>query len=277
MTTLSKLLAERFGPVADTHDTEVFEDSLARIIGRRTIRRYADEPVADELRLALLACAQSAPAKSDLQQYSIIDIADAAVKSKLAELSDTGAIARAPIVLVFCADIRRAQRITQMRGHVYAQNTLDSFMNAVIDASLALQSFMIAAEAAGLGACAISQVRKQIDETAALLALPDGVAPIAGLTAGWPAEERDVTMRLPPSVVVHRDGYDDGNLEAEIDAYDQRRHAIRPTAPERQLHQDLYGIAEFYGWSENAARRLSVPDKLGGLCGFLERHGFDLS
>ena len=249
--------------------------ALSRSLSRRTYRRFTDQPVPEALHTALLACAQSAPAKSDLQQYSILDVRDPAKKAALAELCDTAWMAAAPILLVFCGDLRRAQKVCEMRGHPYAQNTLDSFMNAAVDAALAMQAMITAAEAVGLGACCISQVRKRLPETADLLELPDGVFPIAGWAAGWPDEARDVTRRLPPAVVVHRDAYSDVNLQSEIDGYDRRRHEARPLAI--QIKPEKFGTAEFYGWSENAARRLAEPSDLGGLRGFLESHGFDLA
>lgn len=255
-----------------THESTA---ALSRILSRRTYRRFTDQPIAEALRTVLLACAQSAPAKSDLQQFSIIDIRDPAKKAALAELCDTAWMADAPVLLVFCGDLRRAQKVCDMRGHPYAQNTLDSFMNTAVDAALAMQALIAAAEAAGLGACCISQVRKRLPETAALLELPDGVFPVAGLAAGWPDEARDVTCRLPPAVVVHRDAYDDSDLEPELDGYDQRRHEARPLA--NQIKPEKFGTADFYGWSENAARRLAEPSDLGALRAFLESHGFDLA
>src|SRR5690606_24248468 len=132
-----------------------------------------------ELLRVLMACAQSAPAKSDLQQYSILHVTDATKKKTLADLAKTPWIATAPVALVFCGDLRRAWRISELRGKPYGQNTLDSFMNAAVDAGLALQAFIIAAESAGLGCCAISQVRTEIEAVSDLLGLPDGVFPLA--------------------------------------------------------------------------------------------------
>jgi nitroreductase/FMN reductase [NAD(P)H] len=248
--------------------------ALSRILSRRSYRRFTDQQIPEALYTALLACAQSAPAKSDLQQYSIIDVRDPAKKSILADLCDTPWMADAPMLLVFCGDLRRAQRVCEMRGYAYAQNTVDSFMNAAVDAALAMQALILAADAAGLGSCCISQVRKRLPETADLLGLPDGVFPISGLAVGWPDEARDVTRRLPPSVVVHRDTYSDSDLGAEMDAYDQRRHAARPLA--NQMNPEKFGVADFYGWSENTARRLTQDSNLGDLRFFLESHGFDL-
>ncbi len=247
---------------------------LSRILSRRSYRKFAGRPVDETLRTALLACAQSASAKSDMQQYSILDLHDPAKKVALANLCDTGWMADAPVLLVFCGDLNRARRMGALRGHANAQDTLDSFFNATVDAALALQSYILAAEAAGLGCCCVSQVRKRLPETAALLGLPEGVFPVAGLGAGWPGEARDVVLRLPPAAIVHRDTYDDSGLAAAIDGYDRRRHEARPIPA--QYRPETYGEADFYGWSENQTRRLAEPSDLGGLRAFLETHGFGL-
>ena len=41
-------------------------------------------------------------------------------------------------------------------------------------------------------------------------------------------------MRLPLSVTVHADRYDDRRFEEELEAYDRRREAAEPTPPEKQ-------------------------------------------
>lgn len=248
--------------------------ALQRILGRRSYRKFADRPVDDALRTTLLACAQSASAKSDLQQYAILDLHDTATKCALADLCDTAWMAEAPVLLVFCGDLNRARRMGELRGHPHAQDTLDSFFNATVDAALALQSYILAAETAGLGCCCVSQVRKRLPETAELLGLPPGVFPVAGLGAGWPGEARDTVLRLPPDAVVHRDRYDDSGFGAAIDGYDRRRHAARPMP--RQYKPETYGDAAFYGWSEDHSRRLAERSDLAGLRAFLETHGFAL-
>ena len=273
MADLAALIEARFGLATEAGRDMQADGVLAQILGRRSFRKFTDEPVPEYMRAILLAAAQSASAKSDLQQYSIIDLRDQAAKDKLAALCATDWMADAPVLLVFCGDIRRAQRIAEMRTKPYAQNTLDSFFNAAVDAALALQSYVIAAEGAGLGCCAISQVRNDMAGVTELMSLPKGVYPVAGLAAGYPAEKRDLSLRLPPNAVVHRDRYDDTDLEADIAGYDARRNAIRPM---RQVMTDTYGTAEDYGWSENAARRLSVPEVRAGFRAFLESHGFDL-
>ena len=99
---------------------------------------------------------------------------------------------------------------------------------------------------------------------------------MAGLAAGWPGEERDVTPRLPPSVVVHKYSYNDKTLKENIDAYDRQRHEKRPIPAPSYLLSEEFDLPDFYGWSEHIARRLSRPNGLEGLKPFLKSHGFKL-
>ena len=109
-----------------------------------------------------------------------------------------------------------------------------------------------------------------------MLGLPSGVYPLAGLTVGWPVFRRPVSMRLPPSVVVHRERYDDSGLEADVAAYDQRRHVRDPVAAGSLKNSDIYPPRDAAGWSENAARQLSVPERFG-FSAYLKTKGFDLA
>ena len=59
-----------------------------------------------------------------------------------------------------------------MRNKPFANDHLDAFLNAAVDAGLVLMNFIRAAEAVGLGCCPISVIRNHIDEVAELLELP---------------------------------------------------------------------------------------------------------
>src|SRR3984885_10701849 len=217
------LLQARFG--IDLPGVDV-PPAIAPLIDRRVSRRYTDQGVPDSLLDALLAAAQSAPAKSDLQQYSVVVMRDAPRIKQIADWIGTmDWIATAPVFLIWCGDMRRGQRLCELHDMPHANNNLDTFLNTAVDCSLAMAQFMAAAEAVGLGTCPISYVRSHTERVSPLLGLPNGVYPVAGLTVGWPVFRRPVSMRLPPAIVVHRERYDDTALEAEITAYDARRNA----------------------------------------------------
>ena len=268
------LWTARFGVAGDP---VTIPPALAALLNRRVTRRYKPDPVQDASLDALLAAAQSAPSKSDLQQYSVIVMRDPERIKRIADWIDTMPwIASAPVFLVWCADVRRGQRLCAMHGLPHANNNLDTFLNAAVDCALAMGAFMAAADAAGLGTCPISYVRSHIEKVTPLLGLPAGVFPVAGLTLGWPDARRPASMRLPPAVVVHRERYDDSALEPAVRAYDARRHAHEPVAPGNQKNRDVYPPRDGVGWSENLARQLSVPERFG-FAAYLKTRGFDLA
>jgi FMN reductase [NAD(P)H] len=249
--------------------------ALERMLSRATCRRYRPEPLPAGLLDALLACAQSAPSKSDLQQYAIVVCEAAAQREIAAWLPAMPWIAEAPAFLLFCADVRRNRRVCALRERPHANDNLDTFLNASVDAALALGTFIAAAEAAGLGCCPISYVRNHLAPITALLGLPPGVVPVAGLCVGRPAARADVSMRLPPALVVHRGRYDDAALPDALAAYDARRHAREPIPPAKQKNAQVYGTSARCTWSEQVARQLSLPER-AGFRAFLQGHGFAL-
>ncbi len=274
MANTTDLLRARFG--IDIPGAEV-PDAIAPMIDRRVVRRYTDQSVPDSLLDALLAAAQSAPAKSDLQQYSVVVMRDPARIKQIADWIGTmDWIATAPVFLVWCGDMRRGQRLCDMHHMPHANNNMDTFLNTAVDCSLAMAQFMAAAEAVGLGTCPISYVRSHIERVSPLLGLPNGVYPVAGLSVGWPVFRRPVSMRLPPSVVVHRERYDDRSMPDEVAAYDERRRARDPVAAGGLKNNDVYQPRDGVGWSENVARQLSVPERFG-FGPYLKTKGFDLA
>ena len=277
MATTKELLTARYGKDTGVGDDTGADPNIEVILGRHSLRAYKDEPVSDELLNVLIGCAQSAPSKSNLQQYSIILVKDQGVRDQLAPWCPrTAGLEGKPLLLVFCADIRRNIRIGGFRNRPNANNNMDAFLNATIDAALAMGFFITAAEAAGLGTAPLSSLRDNIYAVAEILEMPKGVFPIAGVMAGWPEAPGYVNQRLPQSIVLHHDRYNDGNLEAEINNYDQTRHAIFPIPDERQTRTDLWGVAEFYCWSEHISRQLGKPER-PEFKAFLKSHGFDLS
>ena len=113
MATGAEMLRARFG--IDLPDVDV-PDAIASLLDRRVVRRYKPDPVPDSLLNALLAAAQSAPAKSDLQQYSVVVMRDPARIKRIADWIGTmDWIATAPVFLVWCGDMRRGQRLCDIQ------------------------------------------------------------------------------------------------------------------------------------------------------------------
>lgn len=251
-------------------------DGVKALLNRRVIRKYKTSPISEQTMALLLSAAQSAPTKSNLQQYSIVIIRDPEVRNTVAELVPSMPwVKNAPVIAIFLGDVRRIRKLAEIRGHTYQNNNADTFMNAAVDAALAMQCFITAADHLGLGTCPISYVRNRIDDLAEILDLPDGVFPISGLCVGYPDDAGYVSMRLPQKVVVHQDLYNDDDLETDVKDYDDRNHKRFALTPTKQRHTDKYGVLEKCTWSENVARQLSLPER-AGFADYLKRKGINL-
>lgn len=268
------LLQQRFadaGPAGESAGDAAF---VSRLLNRKTVRNYTNVSPADALLDLLTASALCASAKSDFQQASILRVTDPQVRERIGALFPAMPwIALAPAFFVFLGDARRLQRIGELRGKPVENGTLEGFFNASVDAALALQTFILAAESAGLGCCPISVIRNRIDEIAPMLGLPDLVFPVAGLCVGYPAAPGHVSLRLPRAVTVHRNRYADALLPEQLDRYDRARDALHPLTTQRATAR--FGVAPFYGWSEDKARQAAEPEG-AAFPKYLRGHGFSL-
>ena len=273
---LKKLLIERYGKFSSKNIKQKIPKNVGQIISRGSIRKFTKKKVSDEILESLIATAQSAPTKSNLQQYSILIVSDKKNKKKIAELlKETRWALEAPVFLLFLADIRRNQLITAYKGYEYKNNNMDHFMNAVIDSALSMQSLIIAAESWGLGICPISMVRNHLDQIKLICELPMGVFPIAGLSVGWPAEKKRVSPRLSKNLIFHKNKYSDEKIIEELKNYDELFFKKNPIPVSKQRHVDKYGPAEKGTWSENISRQLSIPERIN-FSNWLKNNGFDL-
>jgi len=257
---MADTLNERYGESAGASALEDAGDTLKGMLNRGSCRVYKSEPIADEVLSLLCAAALASPTKSDLQQRDILIVRDPELRNWFDELfPDMPWIADAPHFLVFIGNHRRQRQIHELRGRPFANDHLDAFFNAAVDAGVALSAFITAAEALGLGCCPISAVRNHAAAVSERLDLPDYVFPICGLTLGHPVYPPRISPRLPISMTVHEDRFTDDTAADGIDAYDSRRNETRPFSSQRR--SDVFGEAEVYGWSEDKARQYALPER----------------
>ncbi|MEZ5854054.1 MAG: nitroreductase family protein [Hyphomicrobiaceae bacterium] len=275
MSTLYDKLDLRFGDMDETAVPEQLAeiDALTRMAGRGVVRRFKPDRLAAGMLETLSAIALSSPSKSDLQQRDILIVEDPAIRDRINTLlADQDWIPACPHLLVFLGNNRRQRQVHEWRAHAFANDHLDAFFNAAVDAGIALATFVTAAEAAGLGCCPISVIRNHAQEVSELLGLPDHVFPVAGLGVGWPAGPHFVSARLPLGLTLHRDRYTEATDEA-VRAYDRRRNGIFPYRSQRNVAR--FGEAKEYGWSEEKARHYAVPER-ADFGAYVKRRGFKL-
>lgn len=269
---LRAALAARFEDGATLADNAPPQTAtgLAGIAGRGSLRHFTSQPVAIETLRLLSAVALSAPTKSDLQQRDIVIVTDPDLRAALNHLvADQAWTAGAPALLVFCGNNRRQRLIHAWRGHPFANDHLDAFFNAAVDAGIALSAFVLAAESLGLGCCPISALRNDPEEVSRLLGLPDHVFPVAGMAVGWPAQPAPISPRLPLAVTLHENRYSEEGIEAAVARYDSNRSYAK------QRDVESFGAAPVYGWSEDKARQYAKPER-AGFGAFVRARGFKL-
>ena len=140
------------------------------------------------------------------------------------------------MLLVFCGNNRRQRLWHEWRGKPFANDHLDAFFNAGVDAGIALRAFVLAAEAQGLGTCPYQRVRNRAADVSALLSLPQHVFPVAGSAVGWPArapaaEHAPAAYASPCIATVIAEVA----LRDAIDDYDRRREAAQPYREQRYV------------------------------------------
>jgi nitroreductase/FMN reductase [NAD(P)H] len=210
---IAEAVARRFGEETEPPEIDRGAETLARLLGRASCRKFRPDPVEPALLQLVCAAALSAPTKSDLQQADILNVTDPALRAQIAALVPTmPRVREAPAFLVFLANGRRIRQVAELRRKPFANDHLDAFFNAAVDAAIVLGTFTVAAEAVGLGTCAISVIGDRIFELAELLGLPEPVVPVAGMCVGWPAHVPPPHPRLPLGLTLHENRFDDGRL-----------------------------------------------------------------
>ncbi|WP_374441086.1 NADPH-dependent oxidoreductase [Stella sp.] len=219
----AEALALRYGPDA-VPPAGPWSDAIALLLGHRSVRAYRpDAPPAGTLE-TLVAAAQSAATSSNLQTWSVVAVSDPAVRAQLATIAGGQKhIEQCPLFLVWLADLSRLGRIADAEGRTLeGLPYLETFLVASIDAALAAQNAVVAAESLGLSTVYIGALRNDVEAVARLLRLPPGAAGVFGLCVGYaePAATGEVKPRLPQSAVLHRETYGIGDERAQRAAYD---------------------------------------------------------
>ena len=159
--------------------------------GRRSVRRYKDEPVSRDYIRALLEAAETAPSAGNLRSREYIVVTRPHLMAMLAAAAyGQSQLASAPVLIVVCADPIRSGRRYGDRGQLFS----------IQDAAAATTTLLLAAHDMGLGACWNGAFDD--DMVREILDLPDRLVPTAIVSAGWPDENPAVPSKRDLTEVV---------------------------------------------------------------------------
>ena len=193
---------------------------------RRSIRKYADKDVSNELLTRLLREAERTQTMGNLQLYSVVVTRSEEKKRQLAPAHfNQPMVTGAPVVLTFCADFRRTSRWAEERNAVPGYDNFLSFINAASDALLYTQTFCNLADEEGLSYCYLGTTVYMPQQIIDVLELPRLVMPIATITLGWPDENPPLSDRLPIESIIHEETYHDYTPEL-IDRFYNEKESL---------------------------------------------------
>ncbi len=209
----------------------------------RSIRKFHDKAIDQCILKTILQSASSASTSSFLQCVSIVRVTDKHKRHKLVELTGNQAyVEQAAEFFVFCIDFRRHQQIVPDGYFGYTEQVI----LGSVDAALMGQNALLAAQSFGLGGVFIGGIRNNPKQVAELLALPQQTFALFGLCLGYPDQIPQQKPRLPLSVIVHENTYQDMDSET-LAQYDQD---IRDYYAKRTHNQ------KNNSWSDDIAAKL---------------------
>lgn len=197
-------------------------ETIEIIQNHRSIRKYLDKKIDEEILKELFTSAQSASSSHNVQAYSIVVVKNQDKKEKLSELAGSQAwIKECPVFLVFCADLYRLKIACEIRGEDYALDGIENLIVGVADTALAAQNVLVSAESLGLGGVMIGGIRNDSQGFVDLLKLPKYVIPVMGMCLGYPDQDPLKKPRLPQYTVVHEEEYNTDSIVKGLEEYEK--------------------------------------------------------
>lgn len=231
----------------------------------RSIRKFTDKAIDPEILNDIFLAGQAAATSSFLQGSTIIRVTNERTRETLAELAGNQPYVRsAAEFMVFCADLKRAGNYCREYDKPFEGDYTEHFIIATVDVALMAQSLVTAAESVGLGICYIGGIRNNPIDVSRLLKLPKGVYPVFGLCLGYPDQNPEIKPRLPLSVIVKNEVYNEDSDQEKIREYDETI---------REYYRNRTGGGHGISWTEQVATLLSEKSR-PHMKQFLEAQGF---
>ncbi|MCM1152365.1 MAG: nitroreductase family protein [Muribaculum sp.] len=202
------------------------KDVKDSLLLRTSVRRYEREAIPEETMNFIYEAIRNTPTSYNGQQFSVIDISDQEIKEKLYAMTNQKQLKTCNRLLIFLSDFNKIERLAEKKGLTMPAITdcMDGVFLGIIDASLAMMSAVVAAQAAGLGSNCVGYLRTVDPKAVAeLLKLPKGVFVVCGLALGIPREQPDLKPKQPVEVMFHKNCYqqDEKFLVDHLEAYDR--------------------------------------------------------
>ena len=171
-------------------------ETIKLMKAHKSVRRFKEQALPQEDLTEILTAAQMASSWKNFQSYSVVVVRSREKKDALYELVPQEAIRQSAVFLLFVGDLNRAEKGTRIHTDSFQPQGVEGLLISSVDAALAGQNALLAAESLGYGGVIIGLVRYKSEEVAELFNLPDYTYPVFGMALGLPNEEHEVKPRL---------------------------------------------------------------------------------
>ena len=222
-----------------------------------SVRRFKEQEIPQADLDEILTAGQMASSWKNFQSYSVILVRSQEKKDALYELVPQEAIRQSAAFLLFVGDLNRADKGASLHTDTFQPQGVEALLITSVDAALAGQNTLLAAESLGYGGVIIGLVRYKSEEVAELFNLPDYTYPVFGIALGMPNQQHDVKPRLPLKQVVFEEEYQEQPVAAILD-YDKVQADYAGARATTSWSQRL---AEQFGQAEPSSTRKNLEQK----------------
>ncbi len=173
-------------------EKQTCEEFLDVIEGRRSVRRYIERPVSDELIEKVIRAGTYAPSAGNRQPWEFIVVTRGDLQQQIAEACNQEWMRSAPVLIVVCINMRIASATYGERGEK---------LYGIQSTAAAIENILLAAESLGLSTCWVGSFSEQ--KISILTHCPEYLRPCAIITLGYGAEKPDAPERFPLEHVCH--------------------------------------------------------------------------
>ena len=150
-------------------------DIFEAIENRRSIRKFIEKPITEEMLRKLMDAIKFAPSAGNLHSRFFHVVHNSEIKKKLCVAANNQKfVEQAPVVFVGSMHLERAKGYGSRGTELYS----------IQDVSASVQNLMLVAHSLGLGTCWVGAFTEK--EAAEVLDLPDFMRPIAMVPVGYP-------------------------------------------------------------------------------------------
>lgn len=160
------------------------------IMTRKSVRKFLDEPVPNDVLESVLKAGMAAPSAMNRQPWAIEVVNDKEILNGLSAMLPYGRLETAPVAIIVCGDMSKT-----LEG--------DAREFWVVDCSMMAENILLAAHSHGLGAVFTGAwpTKERGDKVKEYLGMPENYEVLGVIPMGYPAENPEPKDKWNPDAV----------------------------------------------------------------------------